>query len=882
MRHAEEIVYREGVTTPMTEDTPQPATPAGDTPQPAPEAEETLQAAPAASGDALPARETTAAEPTAEIPAMDKHTAAEIAPNEPWPSNVMAPEASSEAPAESAAITESPPAAAPTETPDPDTEDTDIAATAEPATGDIAAQETAVRAVVTDDAPPTPSLPDEPTAVLPAVEQATVPLPAVEPETPTEILMPVAEVETPAAPTAAPPLPPVAPEDPATSLAGLEFAAPISTLDEPAPRLLLPSVVAPLPPLAPDKPKSRRGLRITAVVAMLLLLPVVIGGTLLQLRASRSIGSTTLPTAQPTLATTGPFQWGDDTLKTAPDPRFTVYTTMKSPVDPAFQQYYAQHNGAILLGSALTPGYATAGGWIQIFTNGALLKPGGTAAKATPTPGDLSAQVIGEGTTDAATGVVRVPLLHALLTAGSGVAIGGANSGLTYVDLRQATAAKTQVSMPVWRAEHSDTSANAVFIAERQVNGQAFGHRIPLAIWAYINRSDIAPDGWQATFGQPITEALTTTVARDGTVHHLLVQAFWLGAVELDTDALDANGQPVAQPVPVGVDYLQTLGPPTVAVAAGTKAWATGNLAVVSAPGSTSADVHLGANFPLTLTGQTQWLNGTLWYGVSWKSVSRSGTGWAPGTAITGTQPAADAVPYASFDALSPDLARYLSGFGNNVGSVIYDITRNQYYTYNPNTAFTLASSSKVSIMLAYLDMVESQGRGLTSQENYTISIMIQHSDNNAAQLLYDRLGDGAGMTAWMRKVGVQGYRAHPAGWGWGMLPPMGQVQLLTMLQQGQILNAKDRAYALNLMRNVESDQRNGVGDTLPKGATVAMKDGWVTAPDGLWAVNTSGIVTAGSETYIIVVYTQHQPSEGAGWTIARYVCGHAGKLLVP
>ena len=49
--------------------------------------------------------------------------------------------------------------------------------------------------------------------------------------------------------------------------------------------------------------------------------------------------------------------------------------------------------------------------------------------------------------------------------------------------------------------------------------------------------------------------------------------------------------------------------------------------------------------------------------------------------------------------------------------------------------------------------------------------------------------------------------------------------------------------------------------------------------PDGLWAVNTSGIVTAGSETYIIVVYTEHQLSENAGWTIARYVCSHAGLL---
>src|SRR5262249_34102209 len=200
------------------------------------------------------------------------------------------------------------------------------------------------------------------------------------------------------------------------------------------------------------------------------------------------------------------------------------------------------------------------------------------------------------------------------------------------------------------------------------------------------------------------------------------------------------------------------------------------DLAVVSAPGSSSASVHLGKNFPLTLTGQTRWLNGTLWYSVSWKSVSRSGSGWAPGSAITGTDPGLDAIAYASFDALSPDLARYLSRFGNNVGSVIYDITRGQYYAYNANTAFTLASSSKVSIMMAYLDMVESQGRGLNSQESYQLSIMIQHSDNNAAQLLYDRLGGGGGMPAWMQKEGGPCCRAPPAGLGWGMPPPARQL----------------------------------------------------------------------------------------------------------
>ncbi len=112
------------------------------------------------------------------------------------------------------------------------------------------------------------------------------------------------------------------------------------------------------------------------------------------------------------------------------------------------------------------------------------------------------------------------------------------------------------------------------------------------------------------------------------------------------------------------------------------------------------------------------------------------------------------------------------------------------------------------------------------------------------------------------------------------MLPPLGQMQVLTMLQQGKILTANDRAYALNLMHNIESDQRMGVGVTLPPGATVAMKDGWVPAPDGLWAINTSGIVTVGGETYIIVVYTAHQGDYNAAWNITQHVCQEVGQLL--
>ena len=58
------------------------------------------------------------------------------------------------------------------------------------------------------------------------------------------------------------------------------------------------------------------------------------------------------------------------------------------------------------------------------------------------------------------------------------------------------------------------------------------------------------------------------------------------------------------------------------------------------------------------------------------------------------------------------------------------------------------------------------------------------------------------------------------------------------------------------------------------------MKDGWLPGPDGQWAMNSSGIVMLGQETYIISVYTHEQNSLQDGQTIARHVCSTVASLL--
>ena len=62
--------------------------------------------------------------------------------------------------------------------------------------------------------------------------------------------------------------------------------------------------------------------------------------------------------------------------------------------------------------------------------------------------------------------------------------------------------------------------------------------------------------------------------------------------------------------------------------------------------------------------------------------------------------------------------------------------------------------------------------------------------------------------------------------------------------------------------------------------AMVALQDGWVTGNDDLWAVNSSGIVTVGSETYIIAVYMQEQQGLEDGEDITRKVDSAVASLL--
>jgi hypothetical protein len=230
---------------------------------------------------------------------------------------------------------------------------------------------------------------------------------------------------------------------------------------------------------------------------------------------------------------------------------------------------------------------------------------------------------------------------------------------------------------------------------------------------------------------------------------------------------------------------------------------------------------------------------------------------------------------------LTRAIDRYLDDRVSDASLVMVDRATGFTYRYRPTSEYVTASVVKVDILATLLLQNQRAHRGLTAGQRADAEVMIRHSDNEAADRLYTRVGGAAGVDAANRRLklrhthAVDGKCIDLLCWSLTRTTADDQVRLLEdLVRGGGALSAKNRAYVLGLMGRVAKEQSWGVRAAARGADEVANKNGWMThqADGDRWAVNSIGRVRGHGHDFLIAVFTSHNPSEGYGITTAEHM----------
>lgn len=210
---------------------------------------------------------------------------------------------------------------------------------------------------------------------------------------------------------------------------------------------------------------------------------------------------------------------------------------------------------------------------------------------------------------------------------------------------------------------------------------------------------------------------------------------------------------------------------------------------------------------------------------------------------------------------LGKDVTSYIASRSDTVSVGVYDANSGQTYTYNPSQTYRTESVVKMSMLADVLD----QNIAITNNENSLLTRMIENSDNSAASTIWQQLGSDRKVQSFFQLAGLNNTVAGTGGW-WGYTTT-NVLDQLTMMKyfayHNSLLTDAQRAYGLNLMQNVEPDQRWGTGYGIPSGVRVALKNGWVTTTPA--TVNSVGYINGENKSYVITVLTKNNKSLSEG-----------------
>lgn len=531
---------------------------------------------------------------------------------------------------------------------------------------------------------------------------------------------------------------------------------------------------------------------------------------------------------------------------TTPNPTYAALAG-DDPTGPDLAAYAAAHQDATFLGQAITPELPQKQSIVQLFQSVVLSITRKTGM------------------------VAPLPIVSQLITAHAAIPL-VANGAQTYADLVGDTSSSAQVVPPANWQPTGAVATVGIFVALGKRGNTAVGHYIPPYFATYL----IQFTNWQALVGTPLTEALKVPLS--GGTPPAYIQAFGNALLV----ALPGSGSHAVSVAPrmAGLDWLSIFGRPAVQLVPQVTVRVTAATTITASPGGSTAATFTSP-FTARVRGDAAWVGTTLWYHIAWQNLLETRDGWLPADAVAFSVPTTPTPESADADALAPQLASYLNGLGDDAGLLVYVPSQNRTYAYNADQQFETASVIKVVILITLLNYVEGQHRALTSDEQSEAAAMIEESDNDAAQALYNEVGFNDGIAAYMASIGINHLTLTLGGFGTSQVLPQTMIHILEDLRTASILTPADCQYALSLMGQIASDEQMGLGDTAPPGATVQMKDGYGLEDDGLNVMVTVGIVTYQGHVYDVALFTRREQTVQQGIDYVNTICQAIALALV-
>jgi hypothetical protein len=179
----------------------------------------------------------------------------------------------------------------------------------------------------------------------------------------------------------------------------------------------------------------------------------------------------------------------------------------------------------------------------------------------------------------------------------------------------------------------------------------------------------------------------------------------------------------------------------------------------------------------------------------------------------------------------------------------------------------------------------------LTGTESAEAIPMIENSNNTDGYELFLAAGGRPGLSAGAKSLGLTHTVPGVSDPAFTTTSAMDMITLLKNLVGPGPLTAASRSYVLNLMEQVEADQRWGVGVVADKGDDFANKNGWLSIDNtngpgeddnNLWAVNSVGVVRIHKQQVLMAVMTRHRPDFASGVTLVQNLAKAIAPAVAP